>query len=159
MWFVVSKIALILSFDTLSSMFIQHTLVRAGFADIFYLTHKIIFLKHNKMVRGERHMIDQFLGFNQEKSGGVYVLENPFSDHSSVSSVSASMNVNKGRLKNFNLEGNGSFISLDLSYDGKSILFAYTEAEHEVPENADWSRQSVWRPREQALQDAKGWTL
>jgi len=90
-------------------------------------------------------MIDQFLGFNQEKSGGVYVLENPFSDHSSVSSVSASMNVRKGRLKNFNLEGNGSFISLDLSYDGKSILFAYTEAEHEIPENADWSHQSVWQ--------------
>ena len=104
----------------------------------------IVFLKHNKMVRGERHMIDQYLGFNQEKYGGVYILKNPFSDNPEVTSVLANKKVINGRLQGTTLENKGSFISLDLSYDGKSILFAFTEAEHKVPTKADWSKQVVW---------------
>ncbi len=106
---------------------------------------QIVFLKHNKQYRGERHMIDQYLGFNQEKAGGVYLLDHAFSDHSEVQSLLSDKTVAKGRLKGNHLENNGSFISLDLSYDAKSILFAFTEAEHEIPENADWSRQLLWQ--------------
>jgi hypothetical protein len=79
---------------------------------------RILFLKHNKQVRGERHMIDQYFGFNAEKAGGVYVLEKPFSAQPAVRTL---------------LEKDGAFISLDLDYDAKSLLFAYSQAEHELP--------------------------
>lgn len=118
---------------------------------------RIIFLKHNKMPRGEQHMIDQYLGFNQEKSGGVYILENPFSDYPTVQSVLSVNEVSNGRLKGRAIEDQGSFISLDLSYDGKTILYAFTEAEHEIPKKADWSRQIIWEFAEKELYDRTLW--
>ncbi len=101
---------------------------------------KIAFLKHHKQGRGEIHMVDQYLGFNAKKGGGVFVLENPFSQQPSVKNILADSRVKKGRLKGNKLN-DGSFISLDLDYDGKTILFAYTEAEHEIPANATWGDQ------------------
>jgi hypothetical protein len=90
---------------------------------------KILFLKHDKMVRGERHMVDQYLGFNQSKRGGVYVLENPFSDNAKVASLLDGVAVANGRLKGRTLENQGSFISLELDWDAKYLYFAHTEAE------------------------------
>ena len=101
----------------------------------------ILFLKHNKQVRGYRHMVDQYLGFNAEKAGGVFVLRKPFSDQPMVESLLAKSPVKSGRLKGRTLENQGSFISLDLDFDGRSILFAFTEAEHTVPENASYENQ------------------
>jgi len=89
---------------------------------------KILFIKHDKMARGERHMVDQYLGFNQAKSGGVYVLESPFSNNPTVKSLLSDSKVQNGRLKDRLLEDNGSFISLELDYDAKHIYFAFTEA-------------------------------
>ncbi len=102
---------------------------------------RILFLKHNKQVRGDRHMVDQYLGFNQEKRGGVYVLEHPFGDAPAVRSLLADAPVQNGRLRGRRLEDQGSFIGLDLDYDANSILFAFTEAEHQVPEDAPFDDQ------------------
>lgn len=118
---------------------------------------QIVFLKHNKMPRGEQHMIDQYLGFNNEKAGGVYILENPFSDQATVQSVLSGSKVSNGRLKGRVLENQGSFVSLDLSYDGNSILYAFTEAEIEIPKNASWSQQVVWEFTEDNLYDRTMW--
>jgi hypothetical protein len=118
---------------------------------------QIIFLKHNKMARGERHMIDQYLGFNNEKAGGVCILDNPFSDYATAKSVLSGKKVSNGRLKGQVIEDQGSFISLDLSYDGKTILYAFTEAEHEIPKKADWSRQITWEFAEKELYDRTMW--
>ena len=101
----------------------------------------IVFLKHNKQVRGYRHMVDQYLGFNAEKTGGVFVLRKPFSDQPKVESLLAHAPVKSGRLQGQWLENRGSFISLDVDFDGRSILFAFTEAEHAVPENASYENQ------------------
>lgn len=79
---------------------------------------RIIFLKHNKQVRGDRHMIDQYFGFNAEKAGGVYVLEKPFSAQPVVRTV---------------VEKPGAFIALDLDYDGRSVLFAFSQADYDLP--------------------------
>lgn len=95
---------------------------------------KILFIKHDKMARGERHMVDQYNGFNQKKSGGVYVLENPFSlgqGEAKVKSLLAGTTVKNGRLKGKSLEDQGGFISLELDYNAKHIYFAFTEALHE----------------------------
>ena len=94
---------------------------------------RIAFLKHNKQARGERHMVDQYFGFNAEKSGGVYVLEQPFGDRPRVRSMLAEARVGNGRLRGRALEGQGGFVALDLDWDAQTLLFAYTEAEHELP--------------------------
>ena len=107
----------------------------------------IVFLKHNKQARGYRHMVDQYLGFNAEKRGGVYVLERPFGEKPSVRSLLADAPVQNGRLQGQILPDHGSFISLDLDYDGRTLLFAFTEAEHAVPPDASFADQ-YWRQDE-----------
>jgi hypothetical protein len=104
---------------------------------------RIVFLKHNPQQRGERHMVDQYLGFNQEKAGGVYVLENPFSGQPAVTDLLASSAVKSGRLAGRTLVNHGSFIGLDLDYDAKTLLFAFTEAEHDIPPNASFADQHI----------------
>jgi hypothetical protein len=120
--------------------------------------NSILFQKHNKpfdkMIskgketsRGENHMIDQYLGFNQIKGGGIFVLENPFSDKPAVRNV-LSQPVVSGRLQGKKLGDEGSFVGLDLDYDASRIVFAYTEAEWGVgnknpmiPDDWDWKDQ------------------
>ena len=104
---------------------------------------RIVFLKHNPQQRGERHMVDQYLGFNQEKAGGVYVLENPFSEQPAVTDLLGSSPVKSGRLTGRTLVNHGSFIGLDLDYDAKTLLFAFTEAEHEIPPDASFADQHI----------------
>ncbi|MCX6904850.1 MAG: hypothetical protein NTW03_15490, partial [Verrucomicrobia bacterium] len=101
----------------------------------------ILFLKHNKQARGYRHMVDQYLGFNAEKAGGVYLLQQPFSDRPAVRSLLAGSPVQNGRLMGHRLENQGSFIGLDLDFDGRSILFAFTEADYRVPAEASYDSQ------------------
>jgi hypothetical protein len=101
----------------------------------------IVFLKHNKQARGYRHMVDQYLGFNAEKAGGVFVLRSPFGEQPVVESLLARSPVREGRLKGRLLENQGGFIGLDLDFDGQSILFAFTEAGHGIPEGASFDDQ------------------
>ncbi len=119
---------------------------KIAFANPLLDFDKIIFLKHHKQGRGEIHMVDQYLGFNMKKGGGVYVLENAFSDKPTVRSILGDKPVKSGRLKGKIIEDNGSFISLDLDYDAKTILFAFTEA-GQLPPNARWDNQS-WTKKE-----------
>jgi hypothetical protein len=102
---------------------------------------RILFLKHNRQARGSVHMVDQYLGFNQTKGGGIFVLEQPFGEKPIARSLLAKTPVESGRLKGRTLDDQGSFISLDLDYDGRSILFAFTEAEFGVPEGATFVDQ------------------
>lgn len=88
---------------------------------------RIVFLKHDGSSMFH-HMVDQYLGFNQHKGGGVFVLENPFSPDPVVRSLLAEVKVDNGRLKGQTLEDNGSFISLELDWDAKTAYFAFTEA-------------------------------
>jgi hypothetical protein len=101
----------------------------------------ILFLKHNKQVRGYRHMVDQYLGFNAEKAGGVFVLVQPFSRQPAVRSLLANSRVENGRLEGRLLDNAGGFLALDLNFDGRTILFAFTEAEHRVPAGASYDNQ------------------
>ncbi len=109
---------------------------------------KIVFLTHGKMVRGERHMIDQYLGFNARRGGGVRVLEGAFSGQPTVRRPLEGARVEGGRLAGREIEGAGSFMSLDLDYDGETVYFAFTEGEHEAPKNASYDTQQCWGPGE-----------
>lgn len=94
---------------------------------------RIVFLKHDKQARGERHMVDQYFGFTAARTGGVFVLEQPFDDHPTAKSLLADRRVESGRLRGRSLEHAGSFIALDLDYDARTLLFAFSEAEHALP--------------------------
>ncbi len=102
---------------------------------------RILFLKRHKQTRGNRHMIDQYLGFNAREGGGVFVLEAPFTDEPRVTDLLTERRVEHGRLAGQSISGRGSFISLDLDYDADTLLFAWTEASHTIPPGASFEHQ------------------
>lgn len=83
------------------------------------------------------HMCDQFYGFTTDPGGGLYVLENPFSETPRLVDLLADAVVEKGRMKGRKLQG-GAFLSPEVSFDGKTIYFAYTEAK---PSDASWKKE------------------
>ncbi|MBN1124487.1 MAG: hypothetical protein JXA82_05725 [Sedimentisphaerales bacterium] len=98
----------------------------------------ILFLTHHKALYN--HMVDQYYGFHAQPGGGLYVLKNAFSDHPILLDVLANSIVQNGRLKGQKLTG-GAFISLELSYDGQEILFAWSQAKRTINE---WSPESTY---------------
>ena len=76
---------------------------------------------------GPFHMCDQFYGCNAKPGGGLYVLSDPFGAEPKVTNLLENSVVQSGRLKGRKLTG-GSFLSPEVSYDGKTILFAWTQA-------------------------------
>jgi hypothetical protein len=85
---------------------------------------KILFVKRHKGTFG--HMVDQFYGACARPGGGLFVLVNPFGDKPELRDVLKGAVVTGGRLAGQKLEG-GSFLSPELSFDGQTMAFAYTE--------------------------------
>jgi len=110
---------------------------------------QLLFIKRHRALMD--HMCDQYYGMAQRPGGGVYILSNPFSPNPELRDVLANSTVANGRLKgqklsggplrkwniSFDGEGNqngeptvgGSFLCPDLSYDGRTIAFAYVECQ------------------------------
>jgi hypothetical protein len=112
---------------------------------------RILFLTKHRPMRGDPHMVDQYYGFNARPGGGIQILENPFSDHQESRDLLAGRTISNGRLAGRALDG-GAFNTLELDYDGKEILFAWSEC-GPVPADADWSNQP-WSA-ERAAQNKK----
>lgn len=74
----------------------------------------------------ERHMCDQFNPWNINMGGGLYIIKGIKSSPTLVDVLKNSRCVN-GSFKGSNLAG-GAFNSPDLSYDGKTIVFAWSPA-------------------------------
>jgi len=72
-------------------------------------------------------MCDQYYGCNAKPGGGLFVLSDPFGNNPKLTNILENSIVQRGRLKGDNLS-TGAFLSPELSYDGKTILFAYTQA-------------------------------
>jgi hypothetical protein len=91
---------------------------------------KILFIKRhfcpNDETRGN-HMCDQFFGFNAIRGGGLFVLENPFSDKPTTRNVLEKSVCENGRYKGSSFTSKDGFLAPELSYDGKEVLFARTE--------------------------------
>jgi hypothetical protein len=127
---------------------------------------KILFIKRHRAIYN--HMCDQYYGMAQKPGGGLYVLSGVFGPDPQVRDVLANAVVQNGRLKGQKLSGGplrnwnirfdgmgnlqgeptegGSFLSPDLSYDGKQILFAYVECtgdtkhrRHTDPAKGHWA--------------------
>jgi len=116
---------------------------KIAFANPLLSFDRILFLKKHFLPGQEglgNHMCDQYFGFHAIREGGLFVLENPFSDKPTVRNVLAEAVCENGRFQGQKLD-NGGFLAPSLSYDAKTILFAYTEAE---PTRYRWSEKSTY---------------
>jgi len=87
---------------------------------------KLLFLKRHDSV-GVFHMCDQYYGCNAKPGGGLYVLSEPFGENPQLTNLLEESVVQNGRLKGQKLDS-GTFLSPELSFDGKTVYFAYSEA-------------------------------
>jgi hypothetical protein len=99
---------------------------RIAFAGPLLDFDKLLFIKRRD-AGGPYHMCDQYYGCNAKPGGGLYVLHDPFGKEPKLVDVLADSTVESGRLKGRKLTG-GSFLSPELSYDGRTVLFAWTQA-------------------------------
>ena len=95
-----------------------------AFANPLLSFDRILFIKRHRS--SFNHMCDQYYGINAPAGGGLYELRDAFGAEPKVHNVLAESTVENGRLKGTKLEG-GSWLSPDLSFDGKEVLFAYVE--------------------------------
>ena len=87
---------------------------------------QLLFIKRHRSTFN--HMCDQYYGTFTLPGGGLYVLEKPFSDKPVCRDILADSVVESGRLKGMKLD-KGGFLSPELSFDGRNIMFAYVECE------------------------------
>ena len=104
---------------------------------------RLLFIKRHRS--SFNHMCDQYYGVNAVAGGGLFILDDPWSSDPKVRNILADTKVQRGRLKGRQLS-KGSFLSPDLSYDGKRIVFAYVEGDgdtahqfHTDPSRGHWS--------------------
>lgn len=99
---------------------------------------RIAFLTHHKSRTdsGSNHMCDQYFGFNAIVGGGVYVLENAFGPEPRA--MELTRNVRAGDGTPFS---SGSFISLELSFDAREMLFAWTAGS---PDFREWKPETCY---------------
>ena len=86
------------------------------------------------------HMCDQYFGFHAIPGGGLFALENSFGEKPVIRNILADSVCRNGLFKGKKLQP-GGFLSPELSYDGRTILFAYTEAE---PTRYKWTEKSTF---------------
>ena len=86
-----------------------------------------------------QHFATQYFGFNSIPGGGLYVVKD-FKAAPEVVDVLRDSVVENGRNRGRRLD-RGAFLSPDLSYDGETILFSWTENQaHEYV----WSKETTW---------------
>lgn len=105
---------------------VRRLLREVAFANPLFDFDRLLFVKRHDAA-GVFHMCDQYYGCNARPGGGIYVLHDPVGPHPHIENLLVGSVAENGRLQGQKLEG-GSFLSPELSYDGKTILFAYSEA-------------------------------
>ena len=105
---------------------------------------KIVFIKRHPS-RFD-HMCDQYYGFNAVLGGGLFVIEKPFSNKPALRDLLARAVCKSGRLQGHKLAP-GAFLAPGLSSNGKTVVFAYTEAEQDPDPKAkthEWNERSTF---------------
>jgi hypothetical protein len=97
---------------------------RVAFSNPLLDFGEIVFVKRRLSVAN--HMCDQYYGNFARPGGGLFILEDPFGTSPRVRNVLEDSIVENGRLQGEALLG-GSFLQPALSYDGQTVLLAYTE--------------------------------
>ena len=115
-------------FDELRRIYldVRWTVRQIAFCNPLLDFDKILFIKRHDS-GGVFHMCDQYYGCNAKPGGGLFILSDPFGRSPKLINVLQNSVVERGRLTGDDLSS-GAFLSPELSYDGKTILFAYTQA-------------------------------
>lgn len=103
----------------------QHTFARSAASGnplMNFDTLLFVGLTHPK---GTPHMTDQYYGWNATNGGGLYLLTGLQSGNKHCIDLLENSTVQTGRFKGRKLTG-GCFLSPDLSFDGTTVLFAWT---------------------------------
>jgi hypothetical protein len=87
---------------------------------------RVLFVKRHFLRWGNGPAQKQYYGYRAHGGGAICVLERPFSNQAAVTNLLANSVCERGRLKGERLE-KGDYVSPELSFDGQTILFAYTE--------------------------------
>ena len=88
---------------------------------------KLLFIKRHDS-GGVFHMCDQYYGCNARPGGGLFVLLDPFSENPKLVDLLENSVVENGRLQGRKLDS-GALLSPEVSFDGETILFAYSECQ------------------------------
>jgi len=116
---------------------------RIAFANPLLDFRSILFATHRLAV--PNHMCDQYFGCFARAGGSVCVLEDPFGPQPTVRDLLEGRTVENGRLKGRSLE-DGTFLQPALSYDAKTVLFAYCECGRgtDKPAPRGWFKDPIW---------------
>ena len=103
---------------------------------------RIVFLTRfmSRRTSGSNHMCDQYFGFNANEGGSLHVLDDAFGPEPKSRDLLAGTTVENGRLRGQRLV-DGSFASLELSYDARTLYFAWTEG---MPAYAKWQPDTTY---------------
>jgi len=115
---------------------------KIAFANPLLDFNKLLFITRHDSV-GVYHMCDQYYGCNAKPGGGLFVLHDPFGPSPKLVDLLEHATVQGGRLAERKLAG-GAFLSPELSYDGRTVLFAYTEAK--AYEKSQGKETYLWGP-------------
>jgi len=91
----------------------------------------LLFIKRHYMPEPEmrgNHMCDQFFGFHGRQGGGLFVLKNAFSEKPEVVDLTKGVKVAEGQYAGTELDATWAFLSPELDYDAREILFCATDA-------------------------------
>jgi hypothetical protein len=118
---------------------VRRAIRRIAFCNPLLDFDRILFVKRQDP-GGVYHMCDQYYGFNGMAGGGLFVLSDPFGPNAKLTNVLGDSVVEQGRLRGQKLN-DGVFVSPELSYDGKTIYFAYSQGKGE---NLEWTPESCY---------------
>jgi hypothetical protein len=109
---------------------------KIAFANPLLDFEQILFITHKKNGRGELagdHMAGQYYGIHATKGEGLFVLDHAFGEQPVARNLLSGSVCGNGRFQGAALP-DGAYLSPDISFDGKQVLFAYTEAAGYLPE-------------------------
>jgi hypothetical protein len=107
---------------------------------------QLVFLKRHFNPEPEKrgnHMCDQFFGFHGQRGGGLFVLDDPFGPRPEARNLLADSRCENGRLRGRRLDDKGAYLSPEVSFDGKTVYFAYTDVA-ESPARYTWTRDNCY---------------
>lgn len=117
---------------------------KIAFANPVLDFERILFLKRYPLpghYAAGHNICDQYFGFHAIPGGGLFVLDGAFSDQPPrVRNVLQDSLCQNGRFGGKPLPA-GGYLSPELSFDGRTILFAWTEAE---PRRYVWSEETTY---------------
>jgi hypothetical protein len=107
---------------------------------------RLVFLKRHFNPEPEKlgnHMCDQFFGFHGQRGGGLFALDEPFGPTPKIRNLLADAECENGRFRGRKLDASGAYLSPEVSFDGRTIYFAYTDVADQ-PARYTWTKDNCY---------------